>query len=644
MISSLKTKAWFEEVVPRVDRFPLLWWQGSKKGHTSETSPWQKDVVNKMLKRYLGMGLWLYRVIHEAALYDVPVGNIEGDEPLYYTDIDFARRLLRKDMVIWWSSSGMPDLGGEEDGGNPLDELATVEINNPGCYANVCLYIQVQNLALNAVIQSAIVLEMEGDGRVNAFDSILCTFEKQEGPGRSLGETAVSPQVFTVLKEMVKAWVSRTDGFVHLGIDHFWRWLSSGASQMFDPSLQRFVYGLMQKNFLHMLAEFRRLGSTIIAADFSHVLLLTPNPPGTAAAYATYLLATINSHELLKCIDLDTARYYDFLLYMDSANLGGVSCEDPHALGPPAIIPIFMQWNIATFLPPALQPIFKNLVKQFIVKIYRTKQEHTNSPRTPAPVAHSLTQRGSDPGPVDAEKLKENAVLAQFISKQLTRKMLRDVTEITSMLQAASSADEYPDEWVFPLLPGSHLTMTKPLLEYIKFACAVFRLTRGFSTELGVLEKNLLTHIGVKQFSEEAVFRNPCEPFILRMVVCRICSTSRDFDFCRDPDLLPEDLNQGINVRWQCPVCQCDYDRKSIEASLIDVARRLLVQFQLQDLRCGRCKQIKSDSLSTRCNCSGAYQYTLPKSESKRRIRTLYNIAVFHGLPLVRVRAPHVSL
>ncbi|KAG8951372.1 DNA polymerase epsilon catalytic subunit [Tulasnella sp. 424] len=645
VISSCKEKSWFEAMVPRVDRFPVLLWSGSKSGHSLEIFPWQSDVVRKMLSRYLGMGPWLYRVIHEAAYYDVPVGNIEGDEPLFYTDIDFARRLLKKDMVLWWSSSGKPDLGGREDDAHAFEDLVNPEINVPGCYSNVCISVQIKHLALNAVAQSAMVNEMEGSGGATAFDSTSHTLDEYaKGDARtdaSLGDTAVSPQAFAVLKEMVRGWLDGKDS-VHLGIDHFWRWLASGAAQLFDPGLQRFVHGLMRKTFLQMLAEFRRLGSHVISADFGRILLLTAKPPGTAFAYATYLLTAINSHELFKGVKLDIDTYYDFLLYMDSANLGGMVCEDPTTEN--SEVALAMQWNIEAFLPPAVQQFFHKAVKKFIVEFYRTKMLHTNSGRTPLRVVHNLTQGGSDPQPRDAEKLKESAALEGFISKSLTRTMLRDVDKIGELQRQAMIQDVIPEDWRFPLLPGSHLPMSNAQLEFIKFACAVFGLAKEFVNDVGVLRKNLLGVVGVREFSEEAAFKNPCEPFKLPMVICRVCSTMRDFDFCRDPDLLPRDVSsRGMTgaIRWQCSNCECDYDRRAIEAMLIDIVRRLVTSFQLQDLRCGKCKQIKSDNLTLHCNCSGADQLTCAKGEAKRKIRTISNVASVHGLALLKEYADY---
>ncbi|KAG8873642.1 DNA polymerase epsilon catalytic subunit [Tulasnella sp. 332] len=646
VVSSTKEQSWFEEMIPRVEKFPMLMWLGNKVRHALDGFTWQVEVVRSMLSRYLGLGQWMYRMIYEAEIYDVPIGNIEADEPLFYTDIDFARRLLKKDMVLWWSSSGKPDLGGREEDTYAMEELVNPEYNVSGCYSNVCLSIQVKNLALNSVAQSAIVNEMEGSGGVTAFDSTSHTLDEYtKGEARAeatLGDASVSPQAFAILKDMVKSWLEQRDKHrtVHLGIDHFWRWLCSGAASMFDPGLQRFVHGLMRKTFLQMLAEFRRLGSNIIAANFSCILLLTSKPPGTAAAYATYLISAVTSHELFKTVELNTTRYWDFLLYMDGANFGGVICEDPYAVEPPPGITITNEWNIATFLPEAVQPYFRSSVKKFLLELYRLKMRHTNASKTPLRVIHSLTQGDSDPQPLDAEKVKENAAIETFISKNLTRTMLSNVQKVFDEERAAKTHGDY-HQFHFPLLPGSYFIMHNHALEFVKFTCAVFALAKDFANDIGILKKNLLGHINVREFSDDAVFRNPCEPFKLPMVICRVCNTMRDFDFCRDPDLLREPGDFISVVRWQCANCECDYDRRAVEAMLIDVARRLVTTYQMQDMKCTKCKQIKSDNLSMHCNCSGAYTLTVPKTDVQRKLKTIVNVAKYHNLSLLLDYSEH---
>ncbi|KDQ64760.1 hypothetical protein JAAARDRAFT_145864 [Jaapia argillacea MUCL 33604] len=638
IISSVKDQHYFDSLVPKLDKFPVLSMSKAKAPHSLDVFPWQSNVAQKLIHRYLSVGVWLDRTISLADYYDIPVGHIDGDLPLFLSDMTFARRLMKEDMVLWWSPGERPDLGGVQDDHRQTEELPSTEFLSPGCYDNVCLEIAVRNLAVNSVLHALIVNELEGSGGATAFDSVSHTLESYTGgetqKDLTLGETNVSPKTLNILKSMVKTWlldkITRNfDSPSTLTIDHFWRWISSSASNMYDTSLHRFIHGLMRKTFIQLLAEFKRLGSHVVYADFSRILLVTSKPPGTAHAYATYITTAVTSHELFQHIYLHTERFYDFLIFMDQANLGGVVCEDPLAVDPPDELSIEMRWNIESFLPRPLQNDFHNMIKYFIVEMYRSRQKTHDLPRTPLRILQNVAPEST---PRDAGKAQVLEETREFISRRLTRKLLKSLGHIQDAYkEAATTSPESLAEFDFPLLPGSHLPLSNPLLEWVKFVCAVFGLAKEYQVEVGLLKRNLLELIGVREFANEAIFQNPCEPLKLSNVPCRHCDGLRDFDFCRDPELLPSS-DQPSNPRWLCPSCGGDYDRTTIELSLIQILFNLERTFAQQDLRCGKCKQIQSDSVSRICACSGAYVLSLNKAEGRRRLRTFCNVAIVHGL------------
>lgn len=640
VISSIKEQTYFDAFVPKLARFPVLSMPKAKAPHSLDVFPWQPAVAQKMLGRYLALGAWLDRTIALADYYDVPIGHIDGDQPLLLADIDFARRLAAHDIVLWWSPTDRPDLGGIEDDRRPTEELPKTEFMSPGCYSNVCLEVTVRNLAVNAVLHSVIVNELEGSGGATAFDSSR-TLEQYAGEDAqkdiTLGESSVSPITFSILRGMVKTWLldKIQDNFespASLAIDHFWRWISSNASNLYEPSLHRFIHGLMRKTFIQMLAEFKRLGSHVVYADLSRILLVTSKPPGTASAYATYITTAVTSHELFQHVYLNTERFYDFLLFMDPANLGGVVCEDPNATETPAELSIEMRWNVESFLPPSIQDDFRKVIRYYLVESFRVRQKSAGS-RVPLRViqngAPDATQR-------DAGKMKEQEDSRDFIARKLTRRMLKVVGGILDRHREAMMDEEALAQWEFPLLPGSHLHMTNPPLEFVKFACAIFALAKEYQIEIGLMKRSLLELVGVREFAAEATFQNPCEPLRLANVPCRHCDALRDFDFCRDAELLPR--GREVHPRWICANCDGEYDRTMIEFALVDVVHELERRFAQQDLRCGKCKQIQSDSVSRHCQCSGNYQFTVSKADVRRRLRTIVNVSIVHNLPRLKVR------
>ena len=584
-----------------------------------------------------------------AEYYDVPIGHIDGDQPLLLSDVVFARRLISQDMILWWSPSGRPDLGGLEDDTRPVEELPNTEFITPGCYSNVCLEVTVRNLSVNSVLHAMAVNELEGSGGTTAFDSVSHTIEEfADGEVQrdlTLGESNVSPQTFGIIKSMVKAWLldKIRYGFespATLAIDHFWRWISSKASHMYDPSIHRFVHSLMRKTFIQLLAEFKRLGSQVIYADFSRLLLVTSKPPGTAHAYATYITTAVTSNELFQHIYLNTERFYDFLLFMDQANAGSVVCEDPLSVDPPDELVVEMRWNIQLFLPPAIQGEFSDLVRYFLLEMYKAAQkEGQRAPlRVLANGAPDTTQR-------DANKVRERDAVRDFISRRLTRKLFRTIENVQTRVRAAIGDPEAEQALSFPLLPGSHLTLTEPTVELIKFACAVFALATPFENEVGLLTRNALELVGIKAFGEDAAFRNPCAPLRLPGVPCRHCDALWDFDFCRDADLLPRSAAAGGagagegRPRWACARCGAEHDRTAVEFELIERVHALERAAAQQDLRCSRCKQVRADHVARIHDCGGSFHNTVNRTDVRRTLRTMVNVAIVHDLSRLRVGA-----
>lgn len=179
---------------------------------------------------------------------------------------------------------------------------------------------------------------------------------------------------------------------------------------------------------------------------------------------------------------------------MDSANFSGITCPDPLIEMDESAREIDMNWNIATFLPEAVRPTFREVVAAFVHGIHLSKVESTDAFRTPFRVLQNATQTQPDP-----TKAQENDLAKAFVQHKLTRHLLKAVQNLQRQ-----HAEDAPDvdlrrAWHFPMLPGSHLPMKNPILECIKFICAVLALSKELNAEVGVLRRNLLDLIGVKE-------------------------------------------------------------------------------------------------------------------------------------------------
>lgn len=238
--------------------------------------------------------------------------------------------------------------------------------------------------------------------------------------------------------------------------------------------------------------------------------------------------------------------------------------------------------------------------------MYRAKRLANGDEREPLRALPSSTQ-STGPAP-DPTKEKEVAQGRKIIGKKLTRKMLQLVQSILLQQKQAPTHPEVAAQLAFPTLPGAYLRPTNPALEFVKTVCHVFGLARELGVEVQVLKRNLLDLVGVKEFADLAIFKNPCEVLKLPSVICTQCQSSRDLDLCRDPERLPqlvevevsgggdvEDeeegggrttqwvLNPPRNNAWLCPQGHL-LDATAIEIRLVDYVQRLTLQYQLQDV------------------------------------------------------------
>jgi DNA polymerase epsilon subunit 1 len=80
-----------------------------------------------------------------------------------------------------------------------------------------------------------------------------------------------------------------------------------------------------------------------------------------------------------------------------------------------------------------------------------------------------------------------------------------------------------------------------------------------------------------------------------------------------------------------------EYDCIAIEMELVRLVGSLERVFTQQDMHCGKCRQVHSDNVSRYCHCSGPYQLVLSKPKSRRRLRTIVNVAIVYDLSRLRV-------
>jgi hypothetical protein len=139
-------------------------------------------------------------------------------------------------QVLWVSSDGLPDLGGiPEDEPCFADEVQQPALTYPGAYRSISIELKVHHLAVNALLKSSQVNEMEG-GALLGFSSDVQDAAGAVGVQTSWDETVSCAPAFQVLKHMVQGWlsdaVSSGNVFADCLLQHLYRWLCRCTPQI----------------------------------------------------------------------------------------------------------------------------------------------------------------------------------------------------------------------------------------------------------------------------------------------------------------------------------------------------------------------------------------------------------------------------
>ncbi|XP_030795668.1 DNA polymerase epsilon catalytic subunit A isoform X1 [Rhinopithecus roxellana] len=644
---------------------------------------WQRHGARRMIRHYLNLDTCLSQAFEMSRYFHIPIGNLPEDISTFGSDLFFARHLHRHNHLLWLSPTARPDLGGKEADDNCLvmefDDQATVEINSSGCYSTVCVELDLQNLAVNTILQSHHVNDMEGaDSMGISFDVIqqpsledMITGGQAASAPASYDETALCSHAFRILKSMVVGWVKEITQYHNIYADnqvmHFYRWLRSPSSLLHDPALHRMLHNMMKKLFLQLIAEFKRLGSSVVYANFNRIILCTKKRHvEDAIAYVEYITSSIHAKEIFHSLTISFSRCWEFLLWMDPSNYGGIKgkvssrvhCglqdsqkaqgaedeqenedneeerngeEEEDAEESSVEDSLENNWNILQFLPQAAscQSYFLMIVSAYIVAVYHCMKDGL---RRSAPGSTPVRRRGASQLSQEAEgaagALPGMITFSQdYVANELTQNFFTITQKIQKKVTGSRNSTELSE--MFPVLPGSHLLLNNPALEFIKYVCKVLSLDTNITNQVNKLNRDLLRLVDVGEFSEEAQFRDPCRSYVLPEVICRSCNFCRDLDLCKDSSFSEDG---AVLPQWLCSNCQAPYDSSAIEMTLVEVLQKKLMAFTLQDLICLKCRGVKETSMPVYCSCAGDFALTIHTQVFMEQIGIFRNIAQQYGM------------
>ncbi|XP_043195220.1 DNA polymerase epsilon catalytic subunit A-like [Amphibalanus amphitrite] len=654
-------------VLPIAGDFPLAPIHVADSDQLFAGLEWQRVGARAMLRHFLNSPVILETTIQQCRYFHVPVGNLPADATLFGEDLFYARHLRKHNHVLWASPTERPDLGGKEADDQRLliegEELSRSDINCAGAYETICLELDVESLAPTAILQSQHISEAEGISSYVAFDAAPQVSLEEMLAGQtpqmaSYDESVLSYGAFKVLRAMVHSLLldvtQHQNVFADYQMVHLYRWLRSPNSLMYDPALKKILHVVMKKLFLQLISELKRLGAVIVYANFNKIIVCTKKRTvPDALAYMDYVLGSVRSKELFQGMEITYAHCWEYLLWLDPANFGGVrgvlpkttaslegedgrqSSEDAAPQSEDVALAdtedddeglaVEMSWNMSHYLPEegACQANFATIVASYISAVYQQIAAEVDA-LTPGrtPVRRRVSSQPQAKFQ-DAVEFAKNLITGEMAQKlfMITQKMQRK-------LHSTRGAEPNP---LFPQLPGSHLLLQNPALEFVKAICKVLSLDQHVEAEVTKLRRDLLKLIGVGEFSPEAEWVDPCVSHVLPEVICKACNHCRDVDLCQDTHV----SESGGRPCWQCPLCETPYDQHEIEHALLAVLQRSLVAFVLQDLQCVKCKQVKQLNMSAICECAGEYRGLESRTHLISRLRVFRNIAQSFDMPIL---------
>ena len=493
---------------------------------------------------------------------------------------------------------------------------------------------------------------------------------------------------FKTLNKLVDNWLrDATDHhntYADQLLSQIHRWLFSPSSALRDPALKNLVELCMKKVFTLLLAELRKLQVEVVYADMRRIIIATgKHDLASASACVEGLKTALHQRELFSWLQLDRVKQWHSLLFRGPFDYAGISAVNlpgesqwhdsiaPHdsQLDPLATRnsegALDMHWNIARFLPEAIQDHFHAIIGEFLLLPWKHDKEESDGPlhgRTPVKYRAMSDSDDSDeensdsdvgapvekkPPPTpgfghnarDLDRLEEDKViwLEQQLESHFGPKLLRYAQDIQRVLGLAGPRS--PPEHQFPSPPGANLSKKlrgTPALAFVRTVIAVLSLDARVEGPVSLLRRNALKMIQVAEFSPEAEFVEPCVSFTLRDVICSACSDCRDLDLCRDPDLAAG--------HWACtardddhgPPCGQPYDMQWIEGALVAEVNERVRKYQLQDLKCARDGRIKVGHLANRCACGGLYACSAKPGALGDDLRVFSNIADAHDFKILR--------
>ncbi|KAF2546192.1 hypothetical protein F2Q70_00019606 [Brassica cretica] len=453
--------------IKALDDFPCVRIPFNGDDNSYQPVSWQRPAAKLAMFRCAAAFQWLDRRISQSRYAHVPLGNFGLDWLTFTVDIFLSRALRDQQQVLWVSDNGVPDLGGLNNEETFFaDEVQQTSLVYPGAYRKISVELMIHHLAVDALLKSNLVSEMEG-GDFLGFEQDGNPRGSSSNANSSFDETTGCAQAFRVLKQLIHSCLTDVCKSRNIYADSILQrlswWLCSPCSKLHDPALHLMLHKVMQKVFALLLTDLRRLGATIIFADFSKIVIDTGKFDLSAAkAYCDSLLTAVGNSDIFEWISLEPAHYWHSLLFMDQYNYAGIQATDDEIS--PDEVTIEPKWSVARLFPEYIQRDFVIIVAKFIFDPWKFSLEK---------------KRGS------SESLEAQMVeyLKEQIPSSFFNMLVAKINDIVSHMKEMDVSDASRD---------SQASKRDYALELVQTICAVMGLDQNVEQDVRTYPSEIL--------------------------------------------------------------------------------------------------------------------------------------------------------
>ena len=500
---------------------------------------WERSALNWALTSFAELQDSLSEMLSYCRYGNVPIGNLHSDPAVFLCDILLARSLRTARSLLWWSDFDKPDFGGCEEDWTERDFRFT-EIVNPGLFHQFTVEIDLGAVPANALLSFKALTEEE------ATEDNPCD------------DRSISQRAFSTLRKLTSIWyddiIHRKNIVADALTMHFYRWVSSPKSALYDPALHYAVHITIQQMLGQLVQECARLGAEVIYSHTEKLIINTRrNSLEDAEDYCRFLQTTLSANPKFARLQLTPTRYWEIFLFKDVHNFAGRLVVDSDSV-------LTYQLHVLEYLPEELGQYARSVIGELLSKC-----------------AHLET----DSDPV--------AFLKRYIREDLTRKLLDKVPA----LQVGASSGR----WEYPTKFGQRLE-GNPALNFVKVFIHLLQLDPELQSESGLLRRSLLQLMHIGEYAREVEYTEPCASLVLPEITCKKCLSLRDLDLCRDSK-----LSHGL---FECS-CDSPLDKVEIQTKLLTQLQYQLQRYYRQDMKCMKCKYTMSSYLKPTCACAGRY-------------------------------------